>query len=184
MKVGDGLEEGVDVGPLISRAACERVRGYVDRAEAEGAEIVLDGRDAPEGFVGPTIVDGVTPEMEVWRDEVFGPVLAMVHAESLDDAIGIVNSSAYGNGVSIFTESGAAVRRFRHDVEVGMIGVNVGVAAPGRVLPVLGLEGLLPRRPARPRAGRGRVLHAQEDRHEPLVLGWRDGALFRRVLSV
>src|SRR6478609_3424133 len=75
MKVGDGLEEGVDVGPLISRAACERVRGYVDRAEAEGAEIVLDGRDAPEGYVGPTIVDGVTPEMEVWRDEVFGPVL-------------------------------------------------------------------------------------------------------------
>ena len=138
MKVGDGLEEGVDVGPLISRAACERVRGYVDRAEAEGAEIVLDGRNAPEGYVGPTIVDGVTPEMEVWRDEVFGPVLAMVHAESLDDAIGTVNRSAYGNGVSIFTESGAAVRRFRHDVEVGMIGVNVGVAAPVAFFPFSG----------------------------------------------
>ena len=138
MKVGDGLEEGVDVGPLISRAACERVRGYVDRAEAEGAEIVLDGRDAPDGYVGPTIVDGVSPEMEIWRDEVFGPVLAMVHAESLDDAIGVVNSSAYGNGVSIFTESGAAVRRFRHDVEVGMIGVNVGVAAPVAFFPFSG----------------------------------------------
>ena len=92
MKVGDGLEEGVDVGPLISPAACERVRGYVDRAAAEGADIVLDGRDAPDGFVGPTIVDGVTPEMEVWRDEVFGPVLAMVHAESLEDAIATVNA--------------------------------------------------------------------------------------------
>jgi malonate-semialdehyde dehydrogenase (acetylating)/methylmalonate-semialdehyde dehydrogenase len=138
MTVGDGSEEGVDVGPLISRSACERVRGYIDRAEAEGADVVLDGRDAPDGFVGPTIVDGVSPDMEIWRDEVFGPVLAMVHAESLEDAIGVVNSSAYGNGVSIFTESGAAVRRFRHEVEVGMIGVNVGVAAPVAFFPFSG----------------------------------------------
>src|SRR5215218_458282 len=138
LKVGDGLEEGVDVGPLISPTACERVRGYVDRAEAEGAQVVLDGREAPDGFVAPTIVDGVTPEMEVWRDEVFGPVLAIVHAESLEDAIATVNASAYGNGVSIFTESGAAVRRFRHEVEVGMIGVNVGVAAPVAFFPFSG----------------------------------------------
>jgi malonate-semialdehyde dehydrogenase (acetylating)/methylmalonate-semialdehyde dehydrogenase len=138
LRVGDGLEEGVEVGPLISPAACERVRGYVDRAEGDGADIVLDGREAPDGFVGPTIVDGVTPQMEIWRDEVFGPVLAMVHAESLDDAIATVNASSYGNGVSIFTESGAAVRRFRHDVEVGMIGVNVGVAAPVAFFPFSG----------------------------------------------
>jgi malonate-semialdehyde dehydrogenase (acetylating) / methylmalonate-semialdehyde dehydrogenase len=138
LRVGDGLEEGVEVGPLISPAACERVRGYVDRAEADGADIVLDGREAPDGFVGPTIVDGVTPEMEIWRDEVFGPVLSMVHAESLEDAIATVNASSYGNGVSIFTESGAAVRRFRHDVEVGMIGVNVGVAAPVAFFPFSG----------------------------------------------
>jgi len=141
MRVGDGLEEGVEVGPLISPAACERVRGYVDRAEQEGAQVVLDGRDVggrDSVFVGPTIVDGVTPEMEIWRDEVFGPVLAMVHAESLEDAIATVNASAYGNGVSIFTESGAAVRRFRHDVEVGMIGVNVGVAAPVAFFPFSG----------------------------------------------
>jgi malonate-semialdehyde dehydrogenase (acetylating) / methylmalonate-semialdehyde dehydrogenase len=138
LRVGDGLEEGVEVGPLISPAACARVRGYVDRAEGDGADIVLDGREAPDGFVGPTIVDGVTPQMEIWRDEVFGPVLAMVHAESLDDAIATVNASSYGNGVSIFTESGAAVRRFRHDVEVGMIGVNVGVAAPVAFFPFSG----------------------------------------------
>ena len=102
---------------------------------------MLDGREAEgagEAFVGPTILDGVTPDMEVWRDEVFGPVLAMVRAESLDEAIGIVNSSSYGNGVSIFTESGGAVRRFRHDVEVGMIGVNVGVAAPVAAFPFSG----------------------------------------------
>jgi malonate-semialdehyde dehydrogenase (acetylating)/methylmalonate-semialdehyde dehydrogenase len=138
LRVGDGLEEGVDVGPLISPTACERVRGYVDRALAEGADLLLDGREAPEGFVGPTILDGVTAEMEVWRDEVFGPVLAVVHAESLEDAIATVNRSAYGNGVSIFTESGAAVRRFRRDVEVGMIGVNVGVAAPVAFFPFSG----------------------------------------------
>jgi malonate-semialdehyde dehydrogenase (acetylating)/methylmalonate-semialdehyde dehydrogenase len=141
LRVGDGLEEGVEVGPLISPAACERVRGYIDRAAAEGAEVVLDGREVDaqgDAYVGPTIVDGVTPEMEIWRDEVFGPVLALVHAESLDDAIATVNASAYGNGVSIFTESGAAVRRLRHDVEVGMIGVNVGVAAPVAFFPFSG----------------------------------------------
>jgi malonate-semialdehyde dehydrogenase (acetylating)/methylmalonate-semialdehyde dehydrogenase len=141
MRVGDGSEEGVDVGPLVSLAACERVRGYIGRAVDDGAELVLDGREAPgagEAFVGPTILDGVTPDMEVWRDEVFGPVLAMVRAESLDDAIGLVNSSSYGNGVSIFTESGGAVRRFRHDVEVGMVGVNVGVAAPVAAFPFSG----------------------------------------------
>ena len=141
LRVGDGSEEGVDVGPLVSPAACERVRGYVARAVDDGAELVLDGREAPgagEAFVGPTILDGVTPDMEVWRDEVFGPVLAMVRAESLDDAIGLVNRSSYGNGVSIFTESGGAVRRFRHDVEVGMVGVNVGVAAPVAFFPFSG----------------------------------------------
>jgi malonate-semialdehyde dehydrogenase (acetylating)/methylmalonate-semialdehyde dehydrogenase len=141
MRVGDGSQEGVDVGPLVSLAACERVRGYIGRAVDDGAELVLDGREAEgagEAFVGPTILDNVTPDMEVWRDEVFGPVLAMVRAESLDDAIGIVNSSSYGNGVSIFTESGGAVRRFRHDVEVGMVGVNVGVAAPVAAFPFSG----------------------------------------------
>ena len=139
MKVGDGLEEGVDVGPLISRAACERVRGYVDRAEAEGAEIVLDGRDAPEGFVGPTIVDGVNA-----RDG--GVARRGVRPGAGDGPRRVARRrdrrrstrSAYGNGVSIFTESGAAVRRFRHDVEVGMIGVNVGVAAPVAFFPFSG----------------------------------------------
>jgi len=140
LQVGDGLQDGVDVGPLVSPAACERVRGYVERAVSEGAELVLDGRvtDAGDAFVGPTILDEVTPEMEVWRDEVFGPVLALVRAETLDDAIAVVNASPYGNGVSLFTESGAAARHFRHDVEVGMIGVNVGVAAPVAFFPFSG----------------------------------------------
>jgi malonate-semialdehyde dehydrogenase (acetylating)/methylmalonate-semialdehyde dehydrogenase len=88
--------------------------------------------------VGPTILDDVTPEMEVAREEIFGPVVTLMHVESLDEAIGLVNSSRYGNGTSIFTENGAAVRKYRHDVEVGMIGVNIGVAAPVAFFPFSG----------------------------------------------
>ena len=119
--------------------------------------------------------------MEIAQEEIFGPVLSVIHADSLDEAIEIVNASRYGNGTSIFTESGAAVRRYRHDVEVGMIGVNVGVAAPVAFFPFSGLEGLVLRRPARARHRRRRVLHAQEDRHDALVLGRRDRPLLRRA---
>jgi malonate-semialdehyde dehydrogenase (acetylating)/methylmalonate-semialdehyde dehydrogenase len=104
---------------------------------------VVDGRDPagvnPDGaFLGPTIIDGVTPDMEIAQEEVFGPVLSIVHAESLDEAIGIVNASRFGNGTSIFTESGASVRRYRHEVQAGMIGVNIGVAAPVAFFPFSG----------------------------------------------
>ena len=110
---------------------------------AEGATLLVDGRDpegVPEGgsYIAPTIVDDVGRSMRIAADEVFGPVLAVMHAASLDDAIGIVNASRYGNGTSIFTESGAAVRRYRHLVEVGMIGVNIGVAAPVAFFPFSG----------------------------------------------
>jgi malonate-semialdehyde dehydrogenase (acetylating) / methylmalonate-semialdehyde dehydrogenase len=145
LSVGDGLDEQVDVGPVVSRSACDRIRGYIDRGEQEGATLVVDGRDAAgtgstaEGsFVGPTIIDDLSPESDLVREEVFGPVLSVVRAESLDDAIRIVNSSRFGNGVSIFTESGSAVRHFRHDVEVGMVGVNIGVAAPVAFFPFSG----------------------------------------------
>ena len=123
--------------------------------------------------------------MEIAQEEVFGPVLCVIRADSLDEAIEIVNASRFGNGTSIFTESGASVRRYRHEVQAGMIGVNIGVAAPVAFFPFQRLEGLVPRRPARARHRRGRVLHAQEDRHQPLVLeraGQRQ--LLRRALSV
>ncbi len=144
MRVGDGSEEGVEVGPVISCAARDRIRGFVDRAEAGGADVVVDGRDVAgtgvEGssFVGPTIVDGVRPGAEIATDEVFGPVLAVVQVDTLDEAIALVNASRFGNGTSIFTESGASVRRYRHDVEAGMIGVNIGVAAPVAFFPFSG----------------------------------------------
>jgi malonate-semialdehyde dehydrogenase (acetylating) / methylmalonate-semialdehyde dehydrogenase len=142
LRVGDGLDEGTDVGPVVSAGACERIRGYIDRGEAEGATLVVDGREAGaagEGsFVGPTIVDDLSPESDLVREEIFGPVLSVVRAESLDEAIEIVNASRFGNGVSIFTESGSAVRHFRHDVEAGMVGVNIGVAAPVAFFPFSG----------------------------------------------
>ena len=141
LRVGDGMDDGVAVGPLVSKAAQERVQGWIDKGLAEGARLIVDGRDpdapADGAFVGPTIVE-VEPHMEIAREEVFGPVLSIVHVGSFDEAIDLVNTSRYGNGTSIFTESGAAARRYRRDVEVGMIGVNIGVAAPVAFFPFSG----------------------------------------------
>jgi malonate-semialdehyde dehydrogenase (acetylating)/methylmalonate-semialdehyde dehydrogenase len=139
LKVGDGMEETTDVGPLISSAAAERIRSWIARGVAAGASLVVDGREvAGDACVGPTILDAVTPEMEIAQEEVFGPVLGVIAVATLDDAIALVNRSRFGNGTSIFTESGAAVRRYRHDVQVGMIGVNIGVAAPVAFFPFSG----------------------------------------------
>ena len=142
LRVGDGMQESTDVGPLVSEAAGERICSWIERAAAGGARVVLDGREgvAARGasFVGPTILDGVTPEMEVAQEEIFGPVLGVIAVATLDDAIAVVNASRFGNGTSIFTESGAAVRRYRHDVQAGMIGVNIGVAAPVACFPFSG----------------------------------------------
>ncbi len=148
LKVGDGGDEKSDVGPVISCAARDRIADSVGRGVAEGATLVVDGRsvaaDASGGlnpggaFLGPTILDDVTPSMEIVAEEVFGPVLCIVRAATLDEAIEIVNASRFGNGTSIFTESGASVRHYRHQVEAGMIGVNIGVAAPVAFFPFSG----------------------------------------------
>jgi len=145
LRVGDGLDEQVDVGPVISCAARDRIDGWIERAVAAGARLVLDGRSPPgEGlspdgaYTGPTILDGVTPDMEIAQEEVFGPVLCVIAVESLDQAIEAVNSSRFGNGTSIFTESGASVRRYQHEVQAGMVGVNIGVAAPVAFFPFSG----------------------------------------------
>ncbi len=142
LRVGDGIDEGNDVGPVISCDARDRIRGWIDRSARGGAKIVVDGRDAgAEGkgaFVGPTVIDDATADMEIAREEVFGPVLTVIRAPTLDEAIGVVNSSRFGNGTSIFTESAASVRRYRHEVQAGMIGVNIGVAAPVAFFPFSG----------------------------------------------
>jgi malonate-semialdehyde dehydrogenase (acetylating) / methylmalonate-semialdehyde dehydrogenase len=142
LRVGDGLQEGVDVGPVVSEAARDRIREWIDRGVSEGATVAVDGREASGvaggSYVGPTILDAVTPEMAVAQEEIFGPVLCVVNVATLDDAIAVVGASRFGNGVSIFTESGASVRRFRHEVQVGMVGVNIGVAAPVAFFPFSG----------------------------------------------
>jgi malonate-semialdehyde dehydrogenase (acetylating)/methylmalonate-semialdehyde dehydrogenase len=142
LQVGDGLEESSDVGPVISCAARDRIRDWIERGEAAGAKVVVDGREAggdPNGsYVGPTILDDVRPEMDIAQEEVFGPVLCVISAPTLDEAIGIVNGSRFGNGTSIFTESGSSVRRYRHEVQAGMVGVNIGVAAPVAFFPFSG----------------------------------------------
>jgi malonate-semialdehyde dehydrogenase (acetylating)/methylmalonate-semialdehyde dehydrogenase len=145
LHVGDGLDESSEVGPVISCAARDRISDWIQRGVDAGATLAVDGRGvtgegiAPEGaFLGPTVLDDVKPEMKIAQEEVFGPVLCVIRAESLDQAIQIVNASRFGNGTSIFTESGASVRRYRHEVEAGMIGVNIGVAAPVAFFPFSG----------------------------------------------
>jgi len=142
LRVGDGLDDANDVGPVISCAARDRIRDWIERGVSSGAKLALDGRGSegdPNGsYVGPTILDGVTPEMDIAQEEVFGPVLCVISAATLDEAIGIVNASRFGNGTSIFTESGSSVRRYRHEVQAGMVGVNIGVAAPVAFFPFSG----------------------------------------------
>jgi len=142
LRVGDGIAEETDVGPVVSSGARDRIRDWIDRGEQDGAKLSVDGRETdgdPNGsFVGPTILDGVTSDMKIAQEEVFGPVLTVIRATTLDHAIEIVNSSRFGNGTSIFTESAASVRRYRHEVQAGMIGVNIGVAAPVAFFPFSG----------------------------------------------
>ncbi len=143
-RVGCGLDEGVDMGPVISRDSQARIETLVDRGLAGGANPLLDGRGRkPRGyeagaFVYPTVLDAVSPDNCLAHEEVFGPVLGLVHAATVDDAIEFVNRSAHGNMACVFTSSGATARRFRHEALVGNLGVNVGVAAPMAFFPFSG----------------------------------------------
>jgi malonate-semialdehyde dehydrogenase (acetylating)/methylmalonate-semialdehyde dehydrogenase len=136
LTTGPGTDPGSDMGPLITGAHRDRVAGYVGSAEAEGAEVVLDGRQVKVSggddgfFIGPTLIDHVAPSMAVYRDEIFGPVLSVLRVDSLDEAIAVVNANPYGNGTAIFTRDGHAARRFRRDVQVGMVGINVAIPVP------------------------------------------------------
>ena len=124
------------MGPLVTRAHRDRVAGLIDSGEAAGAKVVVDGRDvqargAEDGFwLGPTLFDHVTPDMEIYTEEIFGPVLSVVRVASYDEAVALVNANHYGNGTAIFTNDGGAARRFENDVEVGMIGINVPIPVP------------------------------------------------------
>ncbi|MGH8804367.1 MAG: CoA-acylating methylmalonate-semialdehyde dehydrogenase [Polaromonas sp.] len=137
LSVGNGAIAGTDVGPLISCAARERVESLIARGEAEGATLELDGRlpalagAAKEGnFVGPTIFSGVKPGMTVYEQEIFGPVLCIAQAANLDEAMALINANPNGNGTTIFTQSGAAARRFQEEIDVGQVGINVPIPVP------------------------------------------------------
>jgi malonate-semialdehyde dehydrogenase (acetylating)/methylmalonate-semialdehyde dehydrogenase len=134
--VGPGDRHESEMGPVITCAARDRIVGLIDRGVAEGATLVVDGRKPSIAghdngfFVGPTLFDRTRPEMTIYREEIFGPVLVMVRSESLDEAIALINANAYANGAALFTRSGYAARRFQQHVEVGMIGINVPIPVP------------------------------------------------------
>jgi malonate-semialdehyde dehydrogenase (acetylating)/methylmalonate-semialdehyde dehydrogenase len=139
--VGDGSKDGIEMGPLVTSDHCQRVAGYIDRGVAEGATPVCDGREHKGGggyFLGPTIFDNVTPEMTIAKEEIFGPVLSVIRVPTLDDAIKLVNQSPFGNATAIFTNNGKSAREYSSRIEVGMVGINVGVAAPMAFFPFAG----------------------------------------------
>ncbi|WP_395028510.1 aldehyde dehydrogenase family protein, partial [Comamonas odontotermitis] len=136
LKVSGGTEPGTDVGPLVSCAALSRVEGLIERGLADGAKLELDGRKPQVAgyekgnFVGPTVFSGVKPGMSIYEQEIFGPVLCLVAAEDIDQAIEFINANPNGNGTAIFTQSGAAARKFEEDIDVGQVGINVPIPVP------------------------------------------------------
>jgi malonate-semialdehyde dehydrogenase (acetylating) / methylmalonate-semialdehyde dehydrogenase len=135
LTVGDGTR-GCDMGPLITREHRDKVAGYIDVAIADGADVVVDGRgiqvdgEADGFWLGPTLIDKVSTDSDVYQHEIFGPVLSIVRVESYDDGLELINSSQYGNGTAIFTNDGGAARRFQREVQVGMVGINVPIPVP------------------------------------------------------
>ncbi|WP_068249220.1 CoA-acylating methylmalonate-semialdehyde dehydrogenase [Janibacter corallicola] len=134
LRTGDGMT-GTDMGPLVTRAHLDKVTGYVEEGVQAGAELVIDGREGaddlgPGFFLKPTLFDRVRPEMSIYTDEIFGPVLSVVRVGSYDEGLGLINDNPYGNGTTIFTNDGGAARRFQHEVEVGMVGINVPIPTP------------------------------------------------------
>jgi malonate-semialdehyde dehydrogenase (acetylating)/methylmalonate-semialdehyde dehydrogenase len=133
IKIGPGDQDGVEMGPLVSAQHRDKVASYIEKGKAEGAKAVLDGGHPPvkEGyFLGTSLFDNVKPEMQIYKDEIFGPVLVVVRVKTLEEAIELVNRNPYANGTAIFTESGGAARRFENEVQVGMVGVNVPIPVP------------------------------------------------------
>ena len=136
IKVGPGRDATSEMGPVITRASKDRIVGLIGSSSDQGAVITLDGRDLTVAghedgfFVGPTLIDRVTTDMDVYREEIFGPVLSTVRTDSVDEAIALINANPYGNGTAIFTSSGDAARRFHREVQVGMIGINVPIPVP------------------------------------------------------
>jgi malonate-semialdehyde dehydrogenase (acetylating)/methylmalonate-semialdehyde dehydrogenase len=134
LRVGPGTQDGVEMGPLVTREHLERVLAYIDTGVAEGADLVVDGRalrvPGDGFFLGATLFDRVTPQMRIYREEIFGPVLSLVRAASFEEALALVNAHEFGNGVAIFTRDGGVAREFNRRVQAGMVGINVPIPVP------------------------------------------------------
>jgi malonate-semialdehyde dehydrogenase (acetylating) / methylmalonate-semialdehyde dehydrogenase len=144
LRLGPGIDPETDMGPVIREERRKELTASIEEGERAGARLVSDGRGAgPDRgfFLGPTVFDGVTPDMDLWKTELFGPVLSVMRANDVDEAIGLMNASPYGNAASIFTSSGRNAREFRRRAEAGMLGINVGVAAPMAFFPFTGWKG-------------------------------------------
>lgn len=145
--VGYGLDEGVQMGPVITPESKARIEGLIEVGVREGAKVLVDGRQAriPRyargNFIRPTIREDVSPAGTIAATEIFGPVLSMLHARTVEEAIALINGSAFGNMACLFTRSGAAARKFRYDAQAGNIGINLGVAAPIAFFPFTGWKG-------------------------------------------
>jgi malonate-semialdehyde dehydrogenase (acetylating)/methylmalonate-semialdehyde dehydrogenase len=163
-----------DMGPLVTRAHREKVVAYLDAGLAQGAQLVVDGRehvvDGPAaGFwLGPTVFDHVAPEMTLYTDEIFGPVLSVLRVDSFDAALALVNDNPYGNGAAIFTNDGGAARRFQVEVQAGMVGINVPIPVPVAAYSFGGWKQSL-FGDTRARRRGGPLLHAQQGHHDPLA---------------
>ncbi len=146
IKVGDGLDETVQMGPVVSQRSLERILGYVEQGVKQGAELILDGRGVqvkgyPNGyFMGPTIFDQVKPDMTIAREEIFGPVLGIVPVADFEEALAVIEDSPYGNAASLFTQSGKWAREFKYRLPCGNIGINIGIAAPIATFPFAGMK--------------------------------------------
>jgi malonate-semialdehyde dehydrogenase (acetylating)/methylmalonate-semialdehyde dehydrogenase len=144
--IGDGMDESVQMGPVASLKSLKKIHKYINIGVEEGAKLLLDGRqkkvaEYPEGyFIGPTIFSDVKPDMTIARDEIFGPVLGIIHVKTFDDAIDVIHSSPYGNASSLFTSSGKWAREFKYRVKAGNIGINIGIAAPIASFPFSGMK--------------------------------------------
>jgi len=146
IKIGDGLDEGVQMGPVVSRKSLDRILGYIEKGLEEGAELILDGRGVqvegyPNGyFIGPTIFDKVKPDMAIAQDEIFGPVLGIIPVADFEEALSIIEDIPYGNAASLFTASGKWAREFKYRLRCGNLGINIGIAAPIATFPFAGMK--------------------------------------------
>jgi malonate-semialdehyde dehydrogenase (acetylating)/methylmalonate-semialdehyde dehydrogenase len=147
LRVGNGLQEGIQMGPVVSKKHKEKVLGYIEKGIQEGAKLILDGRTIKvEGhangfYIGPTIFDEVHPDMTIAKEEIFGPVVSIVRVKTLEEGLTLIENNEYGNAACLYTTSGKTAREFKYRAVASMMGINLGIAAPMSFFPFGGAKG-------------------------------------------